>query len=360
MPAEVSPKHGLSTAAICATQGGTGRVHGVGMTTRSADPIGTLIDSVKPLVTMECDGLVVIALASDLPSGVPAYLTFDEAAATDAVDVHELGAGSVPTVEVETADTPVVIFGGDTIVGGMQNRIVNATIWLTPRKKTQIPVTCLEAGRWDRSGGVRFASGPKADLHMRQMLNTQVHASARGAAMDHDAPAPTRYAADQGEVWNEVERRHRRAASSSRTGALHDLYAREASDVAALERAFPYPDGATGAAFAIGGRLVALELFDRPETARVLWARVIEGAVRAHLDHRRLVVAGTTKPPRHRYPDRDALVRMLRRVKRAQDGALRSPAVGEGSDLRFETERITGSALLREDQVIHAEVHRVA
>ena len=58
--------------------------------------------------------------------------------------------------------------------------------------------------------------------------------------------------------------KHERAFTTSRTGALHDLYAREASDVAALEHAFPYPEGASGAAVAIGGRLVALELFDRP------------------------------------------------------------------------------------------------
>jgi len=328
------------------------------MTTRSADAIGTLIDSVKPIVTMERDGLVVIALAADSPLGVPAYLTFDEATTGEALDVHELGTGSVPVVEVETSDAPVVIFSGDTIVGGMQNRIVNVTIWLAPHRKTQIPVTCLEHGRWDRSTGVHFSSGPKADLGMRRMLNAQVQHSARMAAPS-DGPAPYRYSADQGEVWAEVDRKHLRAASSSRTGALHDLYAREASDVEALERAFPYPDGASGAAVAIGGRLVALELFDRAATARKQWRRVVEGAVRAHLDHRRVVAAGAVKPPRHRYPDREALTRMLCRVKQAQDDALVADAVGEGIDLRFGTSRITGSALLRDDQVVHAEVHRV-
>ena len=203
-----------------------------------------------------------------------------------------------------------------------------------------------------------FRSGSKPDLCMRHMLNRQVHASALQAAT-YEEPAPYRYAADQAAVWAEVDRKQQRAASSSRTGALHDLYAREASDVEALERAFPYPDGTAGVAIGIGGRLVALEVFDRPATAHKLWSRVIEGAVRAHLDHRRLVATGAVKTPRHRYPDREALARMLGRVRQAQDEALESPAVGEGTDLRFETSRITGSALLRDDQVVHAEVHRV-
>ena len=36
---------------------------------------------------------------------------------------------------------------------------------------------------------------------------------------------------------------------------------------------------------------------------------------------------------------------MLGRVKLAQADALESPAVGEGMDVRFETDRITGAAL---------------
>jgi hypothetical protein len=87
---------------------------------------------------------------------------------------------------------------------------------------------------------------------------------------------------------------------------------------------------------------------------------VIEGAVRAHLDHRRLVAVGAALAPKHRYSDREALGRMLGRIKLAQADTLESPAVGEGVDVRFETDRITGSALLRHDQVVHAEVHRVA
>ena len=330
------------------------------MATTQRPALERLIDSVTPLVTMERDGLVVIALGATADTTGPAYLTLNEATSAGAVDVHELGGGTVPTVAVETKDQPVVIFGGDTIVGGKQNRIVNVTIWLSAMQTTKIPVTCLEHGRWDPGAEMHFASGPKADLGLRSMMNRQVHARARAMAeVGAPMPAEARYAADQDQVWDEVERKHARAETSSRTGALHDLYAREAVDMAALLGAFPYPAGAIGAAIGIGGRLVALELYDGPTTARKLWPRLIEGAVRAHLDHRRFVAAGGVPAPRHRYPDREALGRMLGRVKLAQADALRSPAVGEGTDVRFETDRITGAALLREEQVVHVEAHRV-
>jgi hypothetical protein len=319
-----------------------------------------LISTVSPIVTMERDGLVVIALGATADTAVPPYLTLDEATRAKAVDVHELGGGTVPTVAVETRDRPVVIFGGDTIVGGKQNRIVNVTIWLAAMQTTKIPVTCLEHGRWDHGAETRFASGPKADLGLRSMMNRQVHARARAmATVDASMPAEARYAADQGRVWDEVERRHERAGTSSRTGALHDLYAREAVDMAALLGAFPYPEDAVGAAIAIGGRLVALELYDAPATSCKLWPRLIEGAVRAHLDHRRSVATGAAPAPRHRYPDREALGRMLGRVRLAQADALESPAVGEGTDVRFATDRISGAVLVRQGRVVHAEVHRI-
>lgn len=321
------------------------------------DPLRRVIDSISPILTMERDGLVVIALETRWDEPGPAYLTLDEATAGKVIEIREDGLGSVPSVEVETGRSPVVVFGGDTLVGGKQNRIVNVTVWLRAMAATSIPVTCLEQGRWDPGARAAFQSGPKADLNLRAALSRQVETNARWSHEAGDVAG--RFEADQGSVWNAVEAKHDRAATHSDTGALHDLYAREAQIVETLERAFPCPDGTTGAAIGIGGRLVALELYDRPATLRRLWGRVIEGAVRAHLDHQRMVAAGSVPAAKRRFPDGDALDRLLGRTRLAQRDANRAPSVGEGTDVRFGTERITGSALLLDDHLVHAEVHRV-
>jgi hypothetical protein len=322
--------------------------------------IEPLIDSLSPIVTMERDGLVVIALGSSRHMAPPAYLTLEEAVGAHQVDVHEVGSGSVPTVAVETKTQPVVLFAGDTIVGGKQHRVVNVTIWLKPGRTTPIPVTCLEHGRWDPGKNMSFRSGPRADLRLRSMMNAQVYGQVReSAAVGGESSAPYRFAADQQGVWREIDAKQARAASTSPTHALHDLYELERVDVAALERAFPYPDGAIGAAIAIGGRLTALELHDQAASARRLWSRLVQGAIRAHLDHRRMVAMGDAPKAAHRFPDRGALGRLFERVRAAQPDALSTPGVGEGTDVRFGTDRITGAALVRDGQVVHLEVHRV-
>lgn len=52
----------------------------------------------------------------------PTYLPFEQAVADGAVEVREIGAGTVPSLQqAVTKDRPVVIFAGDAIVGGKQN-----------------------------------------------------------------------------------------------------------------------------------------------------------------------------------------------------------------------------------------------
>ena len=300
------------TALSRATQAGTTASHDVAMEdpaqSRSLptparvrvarDALRDALIGLRPQVTMERDGLVLIALeaASAALHTAPPYLVFEQAVADGAVEVHEIGAGSVPSVAATTKQQPVVIFAGDTITGGKQNRVINITVWLPAGKVTELPVTCLEHGRWDPGLAARFGAGRKADYALRSMMTHQVGEQRRRSAefAAPGAPAAYAYAADQGEVWAEIGRRETRAGRHSGTSALHELYEAEAQDARPLAGAFPCPAGATGLAVGVGGRLVALELFDRPATMAATWPRLVESAVSAHLDHKRAVAAGVT------------------------------------------------------------------
>jgi len=325
----------------------------------TADPRAALtraLGSIRPLVTMERDGLVLFALESAVPQAAD-YLAFEAAASTNAIEVHELADGSVGTVEAVTKQQTVVLFAGDTITGGKQNRVVNITMWLAANTTTRIPVSCLEAQRWD--SGSHFSSGRKVDYELRARVNRSVGDQARAEAAMPSPSGQRSFRSDQGAVWAEISARESRAGSASPTAALHDLYARESGDLAAFSRAFPCPPGANGLAVGIGGKLVAVEVFDAPETLAAQWGRLVEGAASAHLDHRRGIAAGAVVPPNHRHPDPGALGRMLQRTSAALAGAVVSPSVGEGSDIRLAGVRVTGAALVHGGRVVHLELFRV-
>ena len=319
--------------------------------------------TVRPLVTLSREGLVLIALGWNVDRP-PAYATAMTAAAHGGLELHEFGSGSVPTVEAVTGTKPVVLFAGDTILGGKQNRVVNVSIWLPATKTMSIPVSCLEAGRWN--AGHRFEAGRKLDYAFRAAMNQQVYertraereTAATGPAASRRGQSPS-YAADQGAVWQEISSRQARASVHSPTAALHDVYEREAVDLASFVGAFPCPAGASGLAVGIGGRLVALELFDSSATLAEQWPRLVEGAASAYVDHRRRVGAGLESAPHHRYPDEGALARLLGRARAAVDDAVVGPSVGEGLDVRLSGEKVHGAALIVADHPVHLELFRV-
>jgi hypothetical protein len=315
---------------------------------------------------MERDGLVLIALepaaaTQPAPGALPPYLLFEQAVADGAVQVNEIGFGSVPSVAATTKQQPVVVFAGDTITGGKQNRVINISVWLPAGKVTELPVTCLEHGRWDPGLAARFRAGRKADYALRSMMSHQVGEQRRRSAESAApaAPAASVYAADQGVVWAEIGRRETRAGLHSPTAALHEVWAAEEEDARPLAGAFPCPAGANGLAVGVGGRLIALELFDHPSTLAASWPRLVESAVSAHLEHKRSVAAGVTLAAPHHYPDPGALGRLVGRAAAALDGAVYGPSVGEGVDLRLTGPKVAGSALVRDGHVVHAELFRV-
>jgi hypothetical protein len=87
------------------------------------------LKTIRPLVTMSRDGLVITALEWGAARHA-AYETATAAAAAGDLELREQGSGDVPTIEAVTRTKPVVIFAGDTVVGGKQNRIINVTVWL--------------------------------------------------------------------------------------------------------------------------------------------------------------------------------------------------------------------------------------
>jgi hypothetical protein len=171
--------------------------------------------SVRPLVTLARDGLVVTALESRLDRPA-AYETATAAARNGNLEVSEHAGGTFATLEAVTKEKPVVIFAGDSVVGGKQNRIINVTVWLPAFKVTPIPVSCLEAHRWNQGYG--FAAARKVNYNLRATMSDQLEFVARrevayaGHASAGQAGRERSFAADQHAIWREIGFKQARAS----------------------------------------------------------------------------------------------------------------------------------------------------
>src|SRR4051812_16467971 len=126
---------------------------------------------------------------------------------------------------------------------------------------------------------------------------------------------------------------------------MADLYDRKEGDLAAFERAIPYPAGAVGMVVAIGGRIVGLELFDAPATMAALWPTLVRAAA---LDALRAPAA----PP----VGKERAIRMVRRIRETKIETFPSPGIGH--DVRFVGGGVTGAALVWQGVIVHLALFR--
>ena len=95
------------------------------------------------------EGMTVFPLFSDQLREKD-YLTLDEALEQKQARVIETSdEGDVPNLLFENlGNSRVLLVDGDELVGAKQNRIINLTILVPAHTKVEIPVSCVEAGRW--------------------------------------------------------------------------------------------------------------------------------------------------------------------------------------------------------------------
>jgi hypothetical protein len=258
---------------------------------------------------------------------VAAYITLDEAIA-DGLRIRETSeSGSVPELVVENPlEQRALLYDAEELLGAKQNRILNVSVLVEAKSSLTIPVSCVEQGRWRRVG-VDFAAAPHishSELRRRKAETQAARPLARGVA--------------QGEVWDAVHEKALRMSVSSPTGASRDLYRRYERDLRALEDAFPALPGQCGAILGIGPDL-CLDTVSRPDAFARLWPKLRAGYLLDALER-----LGGKPTPRQ---ELDGLVAAL-------DTALqgRQPSAGLGEDLRLRGERVIGSGLELEGELI--------
>jgi hypothetical protein len=282
----------------------------------------------------EAAGLQVFGLR--WPASTLNYTTLDEGVASGQLQVTEVtSSGTVPTLQVANKGTTMAfLMAGEQLAGGKQNRVLNASIMIAAQSELPIPVSCVESGRWAYRSPTFGSSGTTSHSHLRRMMHSHATAGYRTEGK------PT---SKQGEVWAEVDRKLTESHSLSDTRVLQKAYEDLEVDLGKVVSELTPPEGACGAVFAYGGRIIGFDLFDQPATLAKLWPKL----VRAYAIDARVATAATPVK-------RAEVEEWLRTALEAREEVFKSPGVGD--DVRLETVRLTGAGLLVEGQPVHVEV----
>ena len=252
--------------------------------------------------------------------------------------IEELDLPAVPFLRANNpTDTPILVVEGEQLLGGRQNRCLNASVIAGANAEVELPVSCVERGRWSRKGKDFMRSKAFAPRRVRRVIIASVLISMESMSQRYSA---------QRAVWREIDQELQHANVASPRGALEDLSKRYDSDagwvqsVRELERAGPLPEQC-GFAVAHGGRFVAIEIFGAHDLLAANWNGQMQSYLREH-------------PVRPGKPSPTWALRAIRRFGRRK--GRQSYAAGAGWEKRLRTDQMVGQALMLEDSLVHASL----
>jgi hypothetical protein len=226
-------------------------------------------------IPQQHQALTIVPLLSAHEVELP-YLLLSDALTGGLVRITEVGGGTVPRLLAQnTGDNDVLILDGEQLIGARQNRMTGRSILLAAQSETEIPVSCMEHGRW-RFVSEDFAPSVQHSPANVRRKSREVEAKAAAAGL---APSDSLLAEAQGPVWDEIGRVFENLSSTSPTSALDDAYKAAAPDLDAFLRAFPSIEGQVGLLGMVGDSVIGLDVIGGQSLFARLHERIVRGYV---------------------------------------------------------------------------------
>ena len=279
-------------------------------------------------------GLRIYPLLAPSPGIVdPGYRILSAALEAGTFEITEVSdSGTVPALRARnTGDRPVLLLDGEELVGAKQNRVLNLSVMVDAGSECEIPVSCVEAGRW-RQASRSFSGSDSAQFARgRARKLDQVTKS-----LDRSGTARS----DQHDVWNEIAVKAQRLDTASPTAAMKDIYDHHHGTLEAYIDAHPWREGQIGAVFVIGGRIAGMDAFDAPATCSGLWGKLLRSYALDAMEAQRTTGGG-----------QDMVEAFLGEVGRAP--GREHAGIGMGTARRFTGDAVSAASLEVAGRCIH-------
>lgn len=273
--------------------------------------------------------------------GTTDYMILDEAIANGYAHVTEIDeSGTVPEVKFKnSSDKRIFMMEGEELVGAKQNRTLNLSILAPAEKEITIPVTCVESGRWRTCESERFDTSDR--VHYSRGRRKKME------SVSENMNFYNRPEANQSEVWKEISSKELRMESFSPTSSMGAIFEKNKGRISDYVKAFTAVENQAGMLVMVGDDIVGLDLFDNKETLKKLMPKLVRSFA---LD---AIELNTSKKYQPRTEDAEDLLK-----KTATANKSMHPAIGDGKNLRLQSEEVIGGALSLDYQMIHLSVFR--
>lgn len=260
--------------------------------------------------------------------------TINELLERKEVEICEVStSGNVNTITVNNM-SPHFLFmmDGDILMGAKQNRILNTSVLVSPNSKINIPVSCVERGRWSNGSRVFQRSDYTVSPGFRARKSSSINENfKRGTAYD----------ANQASIWNTVESEMHSYNMKSPTSDYETVYRNLEHEL--RNKITPF-EKANGAALFYGNRFLNADIFGTGSLYLHYFDRILK-ATSVFL-HNAIKYAPLN--------EQQAENLLHKNMYFAEESILsKAKAAGEGMENRFENDYTSGFELKYDDSLIH-------
>ena len=133
--------------------------------------------------------------------------------------------GNVPKILFKNnGDRPILLIDGEELKGCKQNRVLNLSVLAPEKRDIEIPVSCVEQGRW-RHSSRNFQTSDNFEFADVKVAKMRSVSACMKRSEEHIL---TRV------VWDAIASKSSRVGSESSTGAMSGIYSRNRSEISSL------------------------------------------------------------------------------------------------------------------------------
>jgi hypothetical protein len=266
------------------------------------------------------------------------YLLYEHAQALSMVSIEERGeAGVVSELVVHNmAAQPVLLVEGEVLLGMKQTRVLNITVLVPAGSRLVVPVSCVEAGRWQ---SVSVQATGKAAVNLAPSVR-----AAKTVTVARSVRSARSFASDQQAVWQGVDRvldAHDMPAPSRSYAAMADERAPRLMELGRSVRPAP---GQVGVLACVGREVACVDVFEAPAVLAGLWSGLV-----ASYQADSLIAETAARPLGPR--TRTDVATWFRSIAAASSND--APEVGLGHHLNLVAPGLEAAALVHEGRVLH-------